>query len=42
MYYDIEDGRIKKAYFKTPRHGRTVELAMHFERDNIVLRGGIL
>ncbi len=37
MYQDIEDGRIKKAYFETPRHGRQVELAMHFERDNLVL-----
>lgn len=37
MYQDIEDGRIKKAYFETPRHGCPVELAMHFERDNIVL-----
>lgn len=37
MYQDIEDGRIKKAYFETPRHGRSVALAMHFERDNIVL-----
>lgn len=37
MYQDIEDGRIKKAYFETPRHGRPVPLAMHFERDNVVL-----
>lgn len=37
IYQDIEDGRIKKAYFETPRHGRPVALAMHFERDNIVL-----
>lgn len=37
MYQDIEDGRIKKAYFEQPLYKRPVELAMHFERDNIVL-----
>lgn len=37
MYQDIEDGRIKKAYFEQPLYKRPVELAMYFERDNIVL-----
>lgn len=37
IYQDIEDGRIKKAYFEQPLYGRPVELAMYFERDNTVL-----
>ena len=37
IYEDIEDGRIKKAYFEQQLYGRPVELAMHFERDNVVL-----
>lgn len=37
IYQDIEDGRIKKAYFEQPLYKRPVELAMYFERDNIVL-----
>ena len=37
MYQDIEDGKIKKACFEQPLYGHPVELAMQFERDNIVL-----
>lgn len=37
IYKDIEDGRTEFGYFGIPRLGRQVELAMHFERDNIVL-----
>lgn len=37
IYEDIEDGKIKKAYFEQPSYGHPVELVMQFERDNIVL-----
>ena len=37
IYEDIEDGKIKKAYFEQLLYKRPVELVMQFERDNIVL-----